>query len=239
MCKFAPENEREMKIGIIVAMQDELACVESLLADKSEVAGRGNARFMIGNTGRHEILLTQCGIGKVCAAVRAYELIDRFSPDCVINTGVAGGIDLKTQVMDMVVGTEVVYHDVWCGKGNAYGQVQGYPARFVSDRSLVNKVLQANAGERVYGGLICSGDRFITDRTELERIKSQFPEGMAVDMESGSIAQVCHMCGVPFISMRIISDTPGVEGHWEQYTDFWQAAPQQSFAILRNTIENL
>lgn len=228
-----------MKIGIIVAMQEELACVESLLVDKQTVDGKGDTRFITGCAGRHEIILTQCGIGKVCAAVRAYELIDRFSPDCVINTGVAGGIDIKTRVMDMVVGTEVVYHDVWCGEGNSYGQIQGFPARFVSEKRLTEKVLQANEGRRVYGGLICSGDKFITDRAELEAIKSQFPEGMAVDMESGAIAHVCYMCRVPFISMRIISDTPGVESHWEQYTDFWKAAPQQSFAVLRNTIENL
>ncbi len=228
-----------MNIGIIVAMQDELACVESLLADKKVVEGKGGARFITGHAGQHRIILTQCGIGKVCAAVRTYELIDRFAPDCVINTGVAGGIDMKTQVMDMVVGSEVVYHDVWCGEGNAYGQVQGFPERYLADKSLTDKVLQANKGKRVYGGLICSGDKFITDRTELDAIKSQFPEGLAVDMESGAIAQVCHMCRMPFISMRIISDTPGVEGHWQQYADFWKAAPQHSFAILRNTIENL
>lgn len=220
-------------------MQDELACVENMLANKREfVADSGNL-FIIGDAGNHEIILTQCGIGKVCAAVRAHELIARFTPDAIINTGVAGGIDNATRVMDMVVGTEVVYHDVWCGEGNEYGQVQGLPARFEADAVLLEKVLSSNTDKRVYGGLICSGDKFITDRSELDAIKAKFPAGMACDMESGAIAQVCHMCKIPFISMRIISDTPGVEGHWEQYTDFWKAAPQQSFAVLRNTIENL
>ena len=228
-----------MKIGIIVAMQDELACVEGLLLDKNIIETKNGSRFITGHAGKHEIVLTQCGIGKVCAAVRAYELIEHFAPDYVINTGVAGGIDRQTRVMDMVVATEVVYHDVWCGEGNEYGQVQGLPARFASDKTLLDKVLTANKDNRVYGGLICSGDKFITERAELDAIKAKFPEGMAVDMESGAIAQVCHLCHVPFISMRIISDTPGVEGHWEQYTDFWKAAPQQSFAILRNTIEKL
>ncbi len=228
-----------MQIGIIVAMHDELACVEGMLENKREFVADSGSLFVIGDAGKHEIILTQSGIGKVCAAVRTHELIARFAPDVIINTGVAGGIDVTTRVMDMVVGAEVVYHDVWCGEGNEYGQVQGLPPRYVADAVLLEKVLASNTGKRVYGGLICSGDKFITAREELEAIKSRFPEGMACDMESGAIAQVCHMCRVPFISMRIISDTPGVEGHWEQYTDFWKAAPQQSFAILRNTIENL
>lgn len=228
-----------MKIGIIVAMQDELACVEGLLNSKNEIKTDSGSIFITGSTGRHEIILSQSGIGKVNAAVRSFEMIDKFHPDIIINSGVAGGIDASTRIMDMVVGTEVVYHDVWCGEGNEYGQVQGLPDRFAGNRELVEKVLSANEGKRVYGGLICSGDKFITDRQELESIKARFPEGMACDMESGAIAQVCHICNTPFISMRIISDTPGVESHWEQYTNFWEAAPQQSFAILRNTIENL
>ncbi len=228
-----------MKIGIIVAMQEELSCVEGMLNNKTTITADSGNLYITGTTGQHHIILSQCGIGKVNAAVRAFELIDKYQPDIVINTGVAGGIDPETRVMDMIIGTSVVYHDVWCGEGNEYGQVQGLPAQFEADKELVTKVLSANSGKRVYGGLICSGDKFITDRTELEAIKKQFPQSMACDMESGAIAQVCHLCHKPFVSMRIISDTPGVEGHWEQYTDFWKAAPQQSFAILRNTIENL
>lgn len=228
-----------MKIGIIVAMQDELACVEGMLSNKTTTTAKSGSKYILGDTGKHSIVLSQSGIGKVNAAVRTYELISLFAPDIIINTGVAGGIDTETRVMDMVVSDKVVYHDVWCGEGNEYGQVQGLPDRFTADTDLLNKVLTANAGKRVYAGLICSGDKFITDRDDLNEIKRRFPEGMACDMESGAIAQVCHICRKPFISMRIISDTPGVDSHWEQYTNFWEAAPQQSFAILRNTIENL
>ena len=72
----------------------------------------------------------------------------------------------------------------------------------------------------IHGGLICSGDKFITDRSELNDIKEKFHEGLAVDMESGAIAQICYIYKVPFISFRIISDTPGSDNHWEQYTKF-------------------
>ncbi len=227
-----------MKIGIIVAMQSELDCVRSLLESPCEEV-RGGSRFIVGCAGGHELVITQCGIGKVSSAVRAYELIDRYAPDCILNTGVAGGIDASMRVMDIVVGSEIVYHDVWCGEGNEWGQIQGLPARFHSDPALVQKALQVRTDLSVYKGLVCSGDQFITDREKLNEIKRLFPEGMAVDMESGSIAQVCHMRGVPFLSFRIISDTPGVDAHWEQYTNFWENAPHRSFEVLHQLIELL
>ena len=227
-----------MKIGIITAMSSEYKQVAQLMEEKKEHT-EGIYSYTEGKIKNNTLILTQCGIGKVNAAAGAVELIRNFQPDCIISTGVAGGIDKCLKVMDVVASSHIVYHDVWCGEGNEYGQIQGLPDRFAGDKVLIEKVLKANEGKRVYGGLICSGDKFITDRKELEAIKARFPEGMACDMESGAIAQVCHICHIPFISMRIISDTPGVDDHWEQYTNFWEAAPQQSFAILRNTIENL
>lgn len=229
-----------MKIGIIVAMTRELACVRRLLENPREEQHNSNASlFIIGNSGNHQIILTQSGIGKVASAIRTYELIDRYAPDCILNTGVAGGIDPSMQVMDIVIGHEIVYHDVWCGEGNEWGQVQGFPARYHSDPVLVEKALQVESDLRLYKGLICSGDRFITAPGELAEIKRTFPEGMAVDMESGSIAQVCYMRGIPFLSLRIISDTPGVEKHMAQYNHFWDDAPHRSFEVLTRLIEKL
>ena len=89
-------------------------------------------------------------------------------------------------------------------------------------------------------GLICSGDQFITDRDGLEKIKRHFPEGLAVDMESGAIAQVCHIYGIPFLSCRMISDTPGhVENHAVQYKNFWMTVPEKSFEVLKQIIEKI
>ena len=228
-----------MKIGIIVAMTSELACVRTLLKDAREET-RHNATFLVGSNGQHEIILTQSGIGKVNAALRAQTLILNYVPDCIINTGVAGGIDPSTRVFDVVIGQETVYHDAWFGEGNVIGQIQGLPPRFPADKELLQKVETAVANEsRIYSGLICSGDQFITDKRELEAIKKNFPEGMAVDMESAAIAQTCYLCHTPFISTRIISDTPGVENHMAQYNQFWEKAPEKSFTILKEILAQL
>lgn len=227
-----------MKIGIIVAMSSEYELVRALMSGGTETTIVG-MHFVQGNVGSHTIILAKSGIGKVCSALGAVEMINRYRPDYIINSGVAGGIDVRTRVMDIIVGEEMVYHDVWCGDGNEYGQVQGLPSRYRSDENLYRTALELKTDINMYGGLICSGDSFITDRTTLDAIKKRFPEGLAVDMESASIAQTCYIYGVPFLSLRIISDTPGVKDHAQQYNDFWTTAPEKSFEVLKQLLLKL
>ncbi len=226
-------------IGIIVAMKAEFQLFEALLTDKKEDAYRGFC-FLSGKVQGNDVVLMQSGIGKVCAAAGTVEMVERYAPDYILNTGVAGGIDPILRVMDIVIGNEVVYHDVWCGEGNEYGQIQGLPARFAGDRYLYDIAMNVKSEVPLQSGLICSGDKFITNSDELKLIKSKFPEGLAVDMESGAIAQVCCMYGIPFLSCRIISDTPGfVEDHTAQYKNFWTLAPQKSVEVLQQIIERI
>ena len=227
-----------MKIGIIAAMSSEYKQVAQLLEDKKEYT-EGMYEYTEGKIKNNTVILTKCGIGKVNAAVGAVELIRTFQPDCIISTGVAGGIDKCLKVMDVVASAQIVYHDVWCGEGNAYGQIQGMPTFFEGNKTLFECAISLDTETPIHGGLICSGDKFITDREELNVIKGNFPEGLAVDMESGSIAQVCYIYKVPFISFRIISDTPGAENHWEQYTNFWGEMADRSFGVTKAFLESL
>ena len=227
-----------MKIGIIAAMSSEYKQVAQLLENKKEYV-EGIYEYTEGTIKNNTIILTKCGIGKVNAAVGAVELIRTFQPDCIISPGVAGGIDKCLKGMDVVASAQIVYHDVWCGEGNAYGQIQGMPTFFEGNKTLFDCAISLDTETPIHGGLICSGDKFITDREELDVIKGNFPEGLAVDMESGSIAQVCHIYKVPFISFRIISDTPGAENHWEQYTNFWGEMADRSFGVTKAFLESL
>lgn len=227
-----------MKIGILTAMTSEYEQLAALL-EQQHTAANGPFTCLEGRLSGHDIVLTQCGIGKVNAAAGTTELIRTFRPDCVVSTGVAGGIDTSLKVMDVVVSRELVYHDVWCGPGNAYGQIQGCPERFSGDERLCRAALSLTGEAPVREGLICTGDRFITRREELDAIKSRFAEGLAVDMESAAIAQVCHRYGVPFVSFRIISDTPGVEAHQEQYENFWGEMADRSFGVTHRFLQAL
>lgn len=238
---FAREiNDKNfMKLGIITAMSEEHAQIAALLEQREDILMDGRT-YTTGKLAHHDIVLMQCGIGKVNAAVGATQLIARFAPEAIINSGCAGGIDAKLGVMDVVVGTETTYHDVWCGEGNLYGQVQGLPARFAGAEPLLAVAREmaedASIQTKIHTGLICTGDKFITDHAILADIKAQFPDGLAVDMESAAIAQVCHLEKVPFVSFRIISDTPGVDEHWAQYENFWSEMAHRSFDITKHFI---
>lgn len=227
-----------MTIGIINAMQKEHEQLAALLHDK-QVTHEGHLAFTTGTYAGRDVVLTQSGIGKVNAAVGAVELIRRYAPDVLVNTGVAGGIDASLRVMDVVAGATVAYHDVDCGPENQPGQVQGLPPAFQADARLLAAATALKASTRIVPGLICSGDQFITDRQQLQAIKARFPQALAVDMESGALAQVCHLYGVPFLSFRIISDTPGAEGHFDQYLNFWDTLAERSFGVTRALMDAL
>ena len=223
-----------MRIGIISAMDSEHRQLSERLSDKRETV-EGKFRYVEGRVGGNESILTQCGIGKVNAAVGAAELIRRYRPACIISTGVAGGIDTCLQVADVVASSRLVYHDVYCGNdGTEYGQIQGMPLFYEADVRLLRHAVGLNQSvsleNRIHGGLICTGDRFVENDEELAAIKRHFPQGMAVDMESAAIAQTCYIYGTPFLSFRIISDTPGAhDDNFSQYKDFWSVMADRSF----------
>ena len=225
-----------MKIGIIVAMHKELELLLPLLQN-SEESRMGGCEFHRGKVGRHDVIAMQCGIGKVNAAMGSLTLINSFLPDYVINSGVAGGADPSVNVMDVVAGDRVAYHDVWCGPESELGQVQGLPLYFEGSRRLLD-LIPTRKG--IHKGLICSGDQFIDKMEAVERIKGNFPKAMAVDMESGAIAPVCHLSKVPFLALRVISDSPGAShDNTRQYLDFWNDAPRESFALVKDLINGL
>lgn len=201
-----------------------------------------------GRLGNNEIILWQCGIGKVNAAVGTMRLIAQHHPDAIISTGLAGGIDPLMHVMDILAATQCVYHDVDCGgissTGDAInlGQVQGLPARYDADQHLVDAALKVPRaeGERLMTGLICTGDQFITDRERQNTIKRHFPDGLACDMESAAIAQTCYLQKIPFMSLRVISDTPGnTDNHQQQWDDFLASMCDRSFRFVKQYLETL
>ena len=225
-----------MKIGIIVAMRKELDLLLPLLSG-SEESRMGGFEFHCGKMGKHDVMVMQCGIGKVNAAMGSLMLVNNFAPNFVINSGVAGGADLSVNVMDVVAGARVAYHDVWCGPESELGQVQGLPLYFEGASRLLDLLPERDG---IHKGLICSGDQFIDKKEDVDRIKGNFPDALAVDMESGAIAQVCHLNKVPFLALRVISDSPGAShDNTRQYLDFWTDAPQETFMLVKEIIKNL
>lgn len=210
-----------MKICIIVAMESEYALLQKVL-ESGELPKQ------------HTIKVFRCGMGKVNAAITATEVIAAEEPDLVISTGVAGSASHGVHTGDFVVSSEIVFHDAWYGEGNLYGQVQDLPARFSAPAELVAKAQKLGAKP----GLIASGDKFIEDSKDVEFILGHFPDALAVDMESGALAQVCYIKGVPFISLRLISDGND-DAHMEAYLNFWKTAGDESFRMVKSFLETI
>ncbi|MBQ2673779.1 MAG: 5'-methylthioadenosine/S-adenosylhomocysteine nucleosidase [Prevotella sp.] len=218
-----------MKIGIIVAMDKELQQLQQLFTD-------GN------------VLVRKCGIGKVNAALGAQQMINEFHPDCIISSGCAGGNGDDVQVQDVVVSSELCYHDVYCGTAidntTQYGQVQGLPARYQADPYLLEKaqnlsLLTPHSTLHIHPGLIVTGDWFVDTKEKMRSIIEKFPEAKAVDMESCAIAQTCYINKVPFISFRVISDIPLRDTDASQYHNFWETIAQNSFQVTKTFVESL
>lgn len=217
-----------MKIGVIIAMDIEYRQMFDALGGDQ------------GRLGNNDIVLWQCGIGKVNAAVGTMRLVQAHAPEAIISTGLAGGIDTQMQVMDILAASQSAYHDVDCGMGNEAGQVQGLPARFDADPRLLSAAVVLGDGTQVKSGLICTGDQFITDRPSLEAIKRRFPDGLACDMESAAIAHTCHLLGIPFLSLRVISDTPGnTDNHQAQWDTFLANMGSHSFSFVKRLLETI
>ncbi len=221
-------------------MQSEHELLAHLLCDTKQQTIL-HLNYTLGRIGTNEIILLQCGIGKVNATIGTTELIRNFTPDCIISTGVAGGIDQCLHVMDVVVSQQTVYHDVWCRMGCEHGQIQGLPTYFEACPNLVNTALSLTTKQAtpIHEGLICTGDQFITSHAELAKIKSHFPQALAVDMESCAIAHACYLYNIPFVSFRIISDTPGIDEHLQQYEDFWGEMSKRSFLVTKHFLETI
>ena len=199
------------------------------------------------------VFVRKCGIGKVNAALGAQQLISEVHPDVIISSGCAGGNGDEVNIQDVVVSTELCYHDVYCGAAiddcTVYGQVQGLPARFKADPFLLGKARELSSHLslptsqssplKIHPGLIVTGDWFVDSKEKMRQIVNLFPEARAVDMESCAIAQTCYLNQVPFISFRVISDIPLRDTDASQYHDFWATIAQNSFQVTRTFIESL
>ncbi len=221
-----------MRIAIIAAMSKEMALLMPLLHNQARTTVNG-LTFHTGTIGRHDIVLVQSGIGKVNAALTALTLVDTFHPGLVINSGVAGGVGVA-RVLDVVIPDRVAYHDVWCGPGTEPGQADGMPRCFGCP--LPAAVVDSLGVRR---GLLASGDTFVSRPEEVARIRAMYPDAVAVDMESAAIAHVCHIKDVPFVCVRVISDTPGDGDNLSGYENFWTDAPAHTFRTVSALLAQL
>lgn len=196
-------------IAIIGAMSQEVEALKTRLKNLETIELAGMTIYNGFLDGVYVVVM-QCGIGKVNAAIGTTLLMEKFSPHVVINTGSAGGIGAGLSVGDIVVGATVAHHDVdVTAFGYAIGQMAQMPASYDCDKTLgkmAHHAAHAFPDAMIHHGQIVSGDQFIADSARFAAIKQHFPTALAVEMEAAAIAQVCYRFDVPFVVVRAISD---------------------------------
>jgi adenosylhomocysteine nucleosidase len=196
-------------IGIIGAMDIEInALMKEFTNVKKETVG--GTEYIIGDLYNCRAVAAVSGIGKIAAAVCANTMIIKYGADAIINTGTAGALISDLAIGDVVVAKSLVEHDVDLTIfGYAPGEIPGVGTAFLPcDETLVETAIRSakTLGYKCHSGIIASGDAFICDSKDKERIKNTFGAS-ACEMEGAAIARVCRMYGVPCAVVRCISDT--------------------------------
>ncbi len=230
-----------MKAGIIGAMEPEVAILREALTN-AHTENHFGYEFHHGELEGTEVVIVQSGIGKVAAALATALLIDKYAPDYVVNTGSAGGFDQSLKVGDIVISSEVRYHDVnVTAFGYEIGQLPANPAAFLPHPSLVEaaKAGIANLDNiNTLVGLITTGDTFMTADDDIAKARENFPTMAAVEMEGAAIAQTCHQFKKPFVVIRSMSDIAGKESP-TSFDAYLETASVNSSQLVINMLNSL
>jgi len=226
-------------IGLIGAMDEEVAVIKAWMTDVREESIAG-CDFFIGHFEGKNVVLLKSGIGKVNAAISTTLLLSQFKPEYVINIGSAGGFDPDLQVGDVVISDEVVHHDVdVTAFGYVMGQVPSMPATYTADKSLVyqaQQAVQAVTDVQAKVGWIGTGDSFMNDPVRVDKVRAIFPALVAVEMEAAAVAQVCFKFGTPFVVVRSLSDIAGKESS-QSFEEYLQVAAENSSLMIQQMLK--
>jgi len=235
------QKHGDICIGIIGAMDEEVELLKNTLQNRTDhlIAGY---HLHSGTIHNKQVVVLKSGIGKVNAAIGCTVLLQTFKPDCIINTGSAGGYDPDLNVGDIVISDSVRYHDVDLTVfGYEYGQVPKQSPDFKPDTFLADiaeRCIAKMEGMNTVRGLICTGDQFMNDPARVERKRKLFPTMKAVEMEAAAIAHTCVQFGIPFIIIRALSDIAGKESGIS-FDQFLETAAKHSAEMIITMIDEL
>jgi len=197
------------KLGIIGAMEEEVETLLGIMEEKS-ARERAGSTFYEGILEGLPVVVVQCGVGKVNAALCAQILCDCYGVTHLVNTGIAGSLCADLDIGDLVVSRDAMYHDFDCGPfGYPQGQVPGMDTvAFPADEKMLK--LAYEAAEAVHSGhtkigRVASGDQFVAEKALKEKIIA-VTGGLCTEMEGAAIAQTAYRNRLPFVIIRAISD---------------------------------
>lgn len=220
-------------LGIIGAMDTEVNAIKKMVAGGT-VSSHAGVDFVCGTIENVMVCVAQCSPGKVNAAICTQAMIDKFSPDMIVNVGVACSLSSDVVIKNIVVASDVCEYDIDI---TALGEPRGYVnglnmIKIETDKELSELIARTaiNCGEKIHRGTIASGDTFIANSELKEFISTEFG-AICGEMEGGAIGHTCKANGVPFAVLRSISDG-GNEDSQIDYPTFKKIASDLSTKIM-------
>ena len=229
---------RKTDIGIIGALSDEVREIISRLENRTTETV-GNVEYNVGTIGAKSVVVAQCGVGKVAAAICAEAMIIKYAPSLLVNSGVGGALDKTLKPLDIVFADKLVQHDMDTSPlGDPVGLISGINRIYFETDERAREVLKASAealGVNYLIGTVATGDKFISDKADKDRLVELFG-ATACEMEGGAIAHTAFVNGTPFMVVRAISDSADGEACMD-YPTFLPLATKISTALTLALIE--
>ena len=225
-----------MKWGIIAAMEAELALILAAMEVEREETAYGTT-FYDGRINGRPVAAVCCGIGTINAAASASVLIRELGVTALVNIGVAGSTGGELGLLDVVLSSEVVFHDADITfMKDYYPYRESYPA----DSGLIALAEKsiAGMGGRAFNyavGRVATGDVFVNDPARKRDIINRLSP-LCVEMEGAAIGQIAYMSGRPFLVIRSLSDDSG-EGAQLSFESFLEEAAKNAAGIVLRMIE--
>lgn len=229
--------------------------------DRDTVLGR---EVLIGTLSGQSIILAETGVGMTNAAMTTQTLIDRYSPRCLLLTGIAGGIDTAVNIGDITAPSIWIEHDYGYLGGNGFepeslkifdaalgklvrareiyadGSLLAIAQKIPVD-SLGLSPINGRTPQLTIGGVGVSGNQFIDNKEHRAWLSAEFG-ALITDMESAAVAQVCTVNGLPFLIFRSASDLAGGSGSSTADTEikeFFTVAAKNSATVLLAFLKHL
>jgi 5'-methylthioadenosine/S-adenosylhomocysteine nucleosidase len=228
-------------VAIIGAMDSEIENYLNHFSEKTEENWNG-ITFHISTHKNHKLIIAKSGIGKVFAAMVCQRIIDNYGPEIIIFTGVAGSLNDKFNIGDVIIANDCIYHDLDAkGLGFERGHIPYTDYRiFQADHNIKAIALKTPLKKHsINSGRILTGDQFLT-REEINTYNYLTKEldGDAVDMESAAVAHVASVNKIPFLIVRSISDKADDSASMD-FQKFLGIAAENSFKVVNHVLDNI
>lgn len=228
-------------IGIICALSIEVEELTKLLENKQENT-YAKMKYISGTINGKEVVMTECGIGKVNAAMSTQVMIDRYNPDVIINSGIAGSVSKELKIGDIVISKDCVQHDF---DGTQMGDPKGLIQ--YNDETRIDIPVSVDVAQKLFEACkdientnvklarIATGDIFVADKAMRQSVADEF-DAVACEMEGGAVAQVCYRNEVPCAVLRCISDDFD-ENDFMDFMEFRFLAADKSMTAIKNFLQ--